>query len=154
IVGACHYRRHFLLPDNWIRLFEDNNVDVILPVPLFVAPSIEANYVSRHLEKPWNTMLSIIKEKDEKQYERAKEFLSKTGCFSPCNMIIARKSVYDEFCSWLFPIILEVNKRIGTVDDKYQNRYPGFMAERMLSFYFYDNRDKLKVVYADKNFLK
>lgn len=29
-VGLTHYRRHFLLPDNWLERMIDNKVDVIL----------------------------------------------------------------------------------------------------------------------------
>ncbi len=37
-VGLVHYRRHFLLPENWLERMKENQVDVILPVPLYVAP--------------------------------------------------------------------------------------------------------------------
>ena len=47
-VGLVHYRRHFLLPDNWTERMEANRVDVILPVPLYVAPSIAGNYMETY----------------------------------------------------------------------------------------------------------
>ena len=36
IVGMVHYRRHFILPEDWVERMRRNEVDVILPVPLYV----------------------------------------------------------------------------------------------------------------------
>ena len=68
-------------------------------------------------------------------------------------MIIAKKVVFYEVCAFVFPIIFAVMKECGVIDDKYQNRYPGFLSERLISFFFYHNREKYKVVFADKVFL-
>ncbi len=69
-------------------------------------------------------------------------------------MNIARKGVFNDYCEWMFPIILELNDRIGTVDDRYQNRYPGFVSERLLTYFFDVHGDKYSVAYADKSFIK
>ena len=42
----------------------------------------------------------------------------------------------------------------GELSDSYQNRYPGFLAERLLTFWCFFYEKKYQVVYADKNFLK
>lgn len=44
IVGLEHYRRHFILPPNWMKIMQDNEIDVILPVPLYVLPNLGENY--------------------------------------------------------------------------------------------------------------
>ena len=44
--------------------------------------------------------------------------------------------------------------QIGEREDAYQNRYPGFLSERLITFFFEKNRARYKVVYADKNFLE
>ena len=64
------------------------------------------------------------------------------------------KKVLDEYCEWMFPIVLELSKRVGIVDDGYQNRYPGFVAERLLNYYFDSRSDRCRIAYADKSFLK
>ncbi len=152
IVGLEHFRRRFILRDGWSEAMRNNGIDVILPVPLFVAPSLAANFCDRHEPKVWNTMMEILK-KSPDSYEMAKEYFECNGTYSPCNMLIARKPVLDELCSWLFPILFELSEKIGTIDDKYQNRYPGFVSERLISFWFHMNRDKYSIVYADKSFL-
>lgn len=153
ILGLCHYRRHFLLGNDWQLTMQYHGIDVILPVPLYVAPSLGENYRMRHTKCTWNAMMSVLR-KNPCEFDIAQKFFEENGCYSPCNMLIARKQVLQDLCAWLFPILFEVVSQIGVLEDAYQNRYPGFLAERLISFYFYEHSDKYKVVYADKNFLR
>lgn len=152
IVGLEHYRRHFLLQDDWYQKMRDNHIDVILPTPLYVAPSLARNYKDRHEASDWEFMMDYLKRIYPKDYRQAVSFFD-TNLYSPCNMFIMNKDVLDELCTWLFPILLACAEHGGERDDSYQNRYPGFLAERLMTFYFEKNRERYKVVYADKNFL-
>ena len=155
VVGVEHYRRRFILPQGWKKLFSKQQVDVILPVPLYVRPSLKENYSSRHIGEIWDVMMRKLGGIHGTDCAlKAKDFFENTGCYSPCNMLIATKCVYDELCEWLFPILFAVMDECGVVDDKYQNRYPGFLSERLISFFFFLYQDKYKVIYADKMFLK
>lgn len=151
-VGLCHYRRHFLLPDNWAACMEQNQIDVILPVPLYVSPNLADNFRGRHAAKEWDYMMQYLKENLPQDYDKATEFF-KGNLYSPCNMLIAKRKVLDELCSWMFPIIDAVAITCGTEDNTYDNRYPGFLSERLMTYYFETKRNRYKVVYADKNFL-
>lgn len=153
IIGLAHYRRHFILPPNWMEIMEDNGIDAVLPVPLFVLPDIGENYKKRHDAKEWNFLMEHLKEKSLPLYENAQKFFS-GNLYSPCNMFIMRKEVLEGFCEWLFPILDAVTEYTGEKEDGYLNRYPGFLSERLLTFYFETYRHKYKVIYADKNFLK
>lgn len=152
IVGLEHYRRHFILPEDWVERMVNNNIDVILPVPLYVAPSLEENYKFRHDPVDWEFMLSYLKENLPEDYETASAFFKETCLYSPCNMFIMRKEVLDKFCSWVFPILFATVENGKEKADAYLNRYPGFLAERLLTYYFEKHRDEFKVVYADKDF--
>lgn len=152
IVGMVHYRRHFILPEDWVERMRRNEVDVILPVPLYVAPSVADNYRERHDVSDWEYMMQYLQENHGAEYSQAEEFFEK-NLYSPCNMFIMRKEVLDELCTWLFPILFYVAGYGGEKKDHYQNRYPGFLSERLMSFYFEKHRNRFKVVYADKNFL-
>lgn len=152
IVGMVHYRRHFILPEDWVERMRRNEVDVILPVPLYVAPSVADNYRERHDISDWEYMMQYLQENHGAEYSQAEEFFEK-NLYSPCNMFIMRKEVLDELCTWLFPILFYVAGYGGEKKDHYQNRYPGFLSERLMSFYFEKHRNRFKVVYADKNFL-
>ncbi len=154
IVGLEHYRRRFILPDDWRQVLGSGDADVILPVPLYVHPSIKENYVSRHEKWPWEVMMQELQRQYGNEcFEEADNFFSGTGCYCPCNMIIAKKAVFYEVCAFVFPIIFAVMEKCGVIEDKYQNRYPGFLSERLISFFFNHNREKYKVVFADKVFL-
>lgn len=152
VVGLAHYRRHFLLPDHWLERMVQNEIDVILPVPLYVAPSIEKNYKERHIASDWEYMMGYLKEKQPCDYEPARKFFS-GNLYSPCNMLIARKPVFDRLCAWLFPIVDAAAAHGGEKEDPYMNRYPGFLSERLITYFFEKNRDKYRVAYANKNFL-
>lgn len=154
IVGLAHYRRHFILPDDWAERMCENGIDVILPVPLFVAPSLEGNYKKRHGSYEWEAMLRYLQEKDEKEYQAAKEFFGRNNLYSPCNMFIMKKAVMDELCGWLFPLLFDVAERCGQKRDGYLNRYPGFLSERLITFFFERNRKRFRIAYSDKNFLE
>ncbi len=153
IVGLAHYRRHFLLPDGWLEWMCGNRVDVILPVPLYVAPSLEENYKGRHDPEDWEIMMAYLKMHHPKDYKAAGEFF-KGGLYSPCNMFIMRKDVLADFCRWLFPILDAVVEHSGEREDPYRNRYPGFLSERLMTYYFASGMRPYKTAYANKNFLK
>lgn len=152
IVGLVHYRRHFILPEDWVERMLRNKVDVILPVPLYVAPSLAGNYKNRHDLRDWDNMMKCLKERNEREYGEADAFF-RQNLYSPCNMAIMRREVLDKLCSWLFPILFSVVEYGGRKKDSYQNRYPGFLSERLITFFFERNREEYNVVYADKNFL-
>ncbi|MCX4339248.1 MAG: DUF4422 domain-containing protein [Lachnospiraceae bacterium] len=152
-VGLVHYRRHFLLPDNWLERMVGNKVDVILPVPLYVAPSIAGNYMERHIASDWEYLMEYIKKNLPEEYETARLFFN-GNLYSPCNMLIARKEVLDNLCEWMFPILFAVAEHGGEKEDPYQNRYPGFISERLITYFFEKHREEYRMVYANKNFLR
>lgn len=152
-VGLVHYRRHFLLPDNWLERMVANRVDVILPVPLYVAPSIAENYMERHIASDWEYLMEYFRTKLPEEYEAANQFFS-GNLYSPCNMLIARKEVLAQLCEWMFPILFAVAEHGGEKKDPYLNRYPGFISERLITYFFESHKENYRLVYANKNFLK
>ena len=152
IVGLVHYRRHFILPEDWEARMRTFGIDVILPVPLYVAPSVEGNYRERHVAGDWDIMIHYLEEHAPAEFRQAKEIFQK-NLYSPCNMFIMRREILNDLCKWMFPIIETVAAQQGIRGDAYQNRYPGFLSERLITLFFEMHRDRYKVVYADKNFL-
>ena len=153
IVGLEHYRRHFLLGEQWLSDMENRKIDVILPTPLYVSPSIAGNYKERHVASNWDFMMDYMKKIHPGYYAEAAAFFD-TNLYSPCNMFIMKKRVLDDLCAWLFPILFICAEHGGKREDGYQNRYPGFLSERLMTFFFEKKRDQYRVVYADKNFLE
>ncbi len=151
--GLVHYRRHFILPQDWVQRMEDNGLDVILPVPLYVAPSLAGNYKSRHIPSDWDFLMEYFRIYLPEEYGSAKTFFE-GNLYSPCNMLVARREALDKLCAWLFPILDAVVEHGGIKKDKYMNRYPGFISERLITYFFEGRRAGYKVVYANKNFLE
>ncbi len=152
LVGLSHYRRHFILPKDWQVRMNQNGVDVILPVPTFVQPSIVRNYRERHDAGDLDVMLSFLEQRDAKDYCMAKEVFA-GNLYYPCNMFIMKKEILNELCEWLFPILDYVVEKCGTKEDVYLNRYPGFLAERLVTVFFTRYKEKYKIVLADKSFI-
>ena len=50
-------------------------------------------------------------------------------------MMICRKPLFDQYCSWLFPLLFELEGQIDTqgIEDAYQRRLFGFLGERLLN---------------------
>ncbi len=153
VIGLEHYRRHFIMPDDWIERMVGNSIDVILPIPIYVGPSVEENYRFRHDSADWDCMMQVIQEQSSSEYDFACKCFGNSMYF-PLNIFVMRRDALNEYCSWLFPKLFEVMRRIGEHEDSYQNRYPAFMAERLLTLYFEMNRNKYNIVYADKGFLQ
>lgn len=151
-LGLVHYRRHFLLPDNWLQRMERNHIDVILPVPLYVGPNLEDNFKSRHVPSDWEFLIKYFKEKFPHEYDFVQEVFH-GNLYSPCNMFIMRKEILNDLCSWMFPILDAVAEHGGEKEDTYMNRYPGFISERLITYFFERHMEKYKIVYANKNFL-
>ena len=68
-------------------------------------------------------------------------------------MFIAKREVFDDYCEWLFKILNYCEKKIGHKEDSYQNRYIGFLAERLLTIYI-AMHSELNVVVAHKHFIE
>ena len=153
IAGLSHYRRHFLLPEDWVERMEERGIDVILPTPLYVAPTLAENFRRRHDPDIWDCMMETLERRDVRLFHEAERFFQ-GNLYSPCNMLVARRPALNELCGWMFPVLDAVVEIQGQKADMYQNRYPGFLSERLMTFFFERNRDRYKVVYADKNFLE
>lgn len=58
-----------------------------------------------------------------------------TACF--CNMFIMRKSIFQDYCAWLFPIL---ERFVDETDMSHYNqealRTPGHLSERLFNIYF------------------
>ena len=70
------------------------------------------------------------------------------------NMFIARKTIFDEYCQWLFPILDYCEIHCRKKDSVYQNRYIGFLAERLLTIYMLHHEKEYKIVHARKHFIE
>ena len=163
IVGIEHYRRYFVTLSGYLRKFilggnsgfltekqirkdlvkHDAIVGKDGYIP-FSKKNLVEGYDSSHHVKDILETLKIIKEKYPDYTQTVDDVFSKRA-FQPANMIICKKELFDDYCTWLFSILEELEKRIDISDyTAYQKRVYGFIAERIFRVYLLQNKLKLK----------
>ena len=56
------------------------------------------------------------------------------------NMFVMRSDLLDEYCSWLFPVLSELERRVGFDGmDAFASRWPGRVSERLLDPWLWTN---------------
>lgn len=149
--GLCHYRRHFDIDDETIKLLPYTDVDAVITTPILNYPSVKAVYYRDHISEDWNAMMDIMSEMYPDYYKAAQDIFSEIYYY-PYNMVLAKGKCFDEYCAWLFPLLKKIESTCREKDDTYQNRYIGFLAERLTSLYFLYNSSRLKIAHTAKKF--
>ncbi|WP_349516862.1 DUF4422 domain-containing protein [Leuconostoc mesenteroides] len=145
ILGFQHYRRYFV--DAFNRILDENSItkilkdyDAILPSPrIFMRETVENYYEIHHRVCDLKTTREVVLDLHP---EYIKDFDYAMSCHRSFqyNMIIAKKSVYNDYHDWLFSILFELEKRIDIRDlDQYQSRIFGFISERLLAVWMLHN---------------
>ncbi|HBN57656.1 MAG TPA: hypothetical protein DD414_12870, partial [Lachnospiraceae bacterium] len=151
--GLCHYRRHFELSEEIVRCLTDSDIDVVLTLPILNFSSVREVYRHDHVEEDWDRMLEAIRILSPAYMPEAVE-LQNGNFYYGYNMFIARRRIFDDYCAWLFPLLEYCEDRCGQKADKYQERYIGFLAERLLTVYMKHHEAGLKIVHARKHFVR
>jgi hypothetical protein len=67
-------------------------------------------------------------------FEPAFDAVMQQGGIHQYNMMICSKALFDEYCSWLFPILEYVESHTDLTNyNPYQKRIFGFLSERLLN---------------------
>lgn len=151
-VGLSHYRRKFVLTEDQVQRLLNSDIDVVATVPVLNIEGVRQQYCHDHDEKDWDTMLEAIAE-IHPEYTDAANRIQNGIYYYAYNMFIARREMLDDYCQWLFPILSYCEEKIGIKADSYQNRYIGFLAERLLSIFLEHNR-QYKLAIAQKHFIE
>ena len=79
-------------------------------------------------------------------YVNSFDYIMNGNALSPYNMFFTKRSYLDEYCSWLFPILSELESDINVKDyDTYQGRVFGFIGERLLNVWLDYNKKRFKI---------
>ena len=151
-IGMSHYRRLFTQPERIAEKLRTTDVEAVLPLPTLYLHALEKEYFLRYIPEVWPTMLAVLDEMHPEYSEAARQIFA-GKYFYGNNMWVLRRDVLDAFFSWMFPMLFEIERRIGELEDPYYNRYTGFCSELLTTLYFLDNRRGWKIAYAEKIFL-
>jgi hypothetical protein len=102
--------------------------------------NIKDQYIYFHLFEDWVMFEQTLEKLYPADYEFAKTFFSSRNTMHCYNMFIAEKSFIADYCTWLFPILFELEKNIKLSPHIYQNRAIAFLSERLLNLYIYKNK--------------
>lgn len=152
-VGISHYRRHFELTESMLSQIAHSDIDVIVTIPIFNFPSVREVYREDHCIDDWYIMLEAI-EKISPEYLLSARNIGNGNYYFAYNMMIAKQSIYNEYCEWLFSILEYCEKYCVKKDNVYQDRYIGFLAERLLTIYLEKHKNDYNILIARKHFVE
>ena len=147
--GLFHYRRILDVSEEDLRKMEGNNVDVIVQFPTMHEPNIYEHHERYIKEGDWEAMLQALQELHP-EYAKALPEIFSQEYFYNYNMIIAKKEVLNNYCSWLFPV-LERTEQLSTPKGwERRDRYIGYLAENLMTLYLMYHKNDLNVVHTGR----
>lgn len=159
IVGLCHYRRFFvgrsgrLLSKAAIREMLAET-DLIVPPKMWLPESVAAHFAEYHHAEDFERMRKVVRE-NHPAYAGAFEKMATRHWLYPLNMLIGQKTLIDEYCAWLFPLLFQLEDAIQPEKyEGYQRRLLGFLSERLFNVWIEKNQIVHREVYvrwAEKN---
>lgn len=152
IVGLVHYRRFFynnlFLPKilNYELIKKEiSDNKIIVPFSRFIkCKNVYEDYKKYHHIDDYDEAIKIILEKypDYKKAINSVNNSKKLYCY---NMFISSKKILNQYCSWLFDILFELEKRINIDSyDDYNKRVFGFISERLFNIWIAYNNISVK----------
>lgn len=162
-IGLAHYRRHFTACPWWKRLGKNKfnciltqdelepileKYDLVLPKPRrYYIESLYSHFV--HLpytfEKDIQTLHETIKDMAPDYIEAFDTVMTRTHAHM-FNMFIIKRENFDMYCEWLFPIMLEVDRRLDVSGyTPMEARAVAYFGEFMLDIW----NEKQKIPYKE-----
>lgn len=152
-LGLCHYRRLWKDLDKIAEKLQNFVTDVVLPMPSWMEPSVMEGHLKHYTPDVWPMMMEVLRRRTPEYYDAAQKIYDGNILYA-CNMLIAKRHVLNHLCSWMFPIVMEVEERTGDLSDPYRNRYCGFCTEQLITLYFLYNKQNWRIAHAEKIFLE
>ncbi len=145
--GLTHYRRHFAslhahhdFGDKFERIIgvEETkqllkSVDIIVPRKrVYYIETMYSHYIHTFSSEHLDVTRHVIEE-SQSRYLTAFDEVMQSRSAHMFNMFIMKQDKFDEYCSWLFPILEEMSKHIDSSQyDAFNARYPGRISELLL----------------------
>ncbi|MDD3369796.1 MAG: DUF4422 domain-containing protein [Lachnospiraceae bacterium] len=138
IIGICHYRRFLLNDENRLltgreceRLLQQ--YDILLPKCLTLRKSYYEGFGANHNRKDLDVLEQVVREMEPDYWQTFHNLVHENHTYFG-NMMICRREVFQAYCSFLFPLLKETEKRIDPSKyDGYGRRVYGFLSEFLLT---------------------
>ena len=157
--GLCHYRRFFCFKERTRKpylakgsltqgaqrrlLSTAERLKEIIPMHDVVVPraedmgvSVREHYASspHHFAEDLELFYDILCEKYPHMKSAADEYLSQSRQYF-CNMFIMKRGLFCEYCSMLFSVLDEFDRRKTLHGDFQSDRTDGYLGERFVGIY-------------------
>ena len=159
VIGLCHYRRYFDLSSmkdvdrepylsNSLPNVKSSDVerlmnkyDIVIPGNSYIYESVMDYYSIEHSKIDFQAVENAIVKLYPEYFPAFEETMKRRNYYVGLNMLICKKSLFNNYCKWLFDILFEVENNVNIkFYDSYQSRIFGFMSERLLNVYIYHNQ--------------
>lgn len=168
VIGLCHYRRYFdfhgqcdsVMPETCFATEQFNQMDLSIPEkvverlkdgeayvakPRFYRESLYSDYCRAHVSDDIRTLENYIMTTQPEDIKRAWfEYMHCNCQLRHYNMFLMTWRDFDAYCSWLFPLLMEMEHQIDISHySPVQGRIFGYMAERLLNVWLLAKQFKL-----------
>lgn len=139
IVGLEHYRRFFNVSSAGQIEELVGNDNIVVTTPLYMPEGVVTQYYNCHTPEYYQKMRSsAIPENERRKLDAAMDWLSRRKILHACNMFMMKKETMDEYCEWLFPMLLS-----GAEQGIQGGRDPGFISERLFDYWAHNSGRKV-----------
>ena len=163
-IGLVHYRRYFArkgaVGDKFRRIAAGADIRAALQKAPVLLPKkrnywIEttySQYIHAHHKEDLDAVQQILTEKYPAYLPAYAAVMGRTSGHR-FNMLVMRADLLDRYCTWLFDVLAQAEKRINAQQyDAYNRRVYGFLGERLLDVWLETNHipyTELPVVFLE-----
>lgn len=137
-IGTCHYRRFLINEQEKVFTRQEyeillKNYDIITTKRVILNNSYHFGFSANHNVAVLDMTGEVIKDLYPSYYDTFIDRVHENETYFG-NMLVTSKTIYDNYCEWLFTVFEEVSKRINldTDEDAYHKRVLGFISEFLL----------------------
>lgn len=135
-IGLCHYRRYFSETFDEKKLDEEfAKFDIILATPVNVGKPILSFWQECLVNEDIHIFYQYMIARFPNLKEQIDDFFIRGVEYSPCNMFVCDKKLFDDFAAWQFSILFDLEKLIKLSSYSRPRRIFGYLAEGLLPFY-------------------
>ncbi|QQP83821.1 DUF4422 domain-containing protein [Pediococcus acidilactici] len=159
-VGLVHYRRFLSKKrkSDLENILNKREVEELLAKTPIILPKkrkyyIETNYshyIHAHHQEPIDVTRKVIVDKYPEYLDAFDQMMKRTSAHM-FNMFVMKKELFNEYASWLFDILTQVEKQIDISEYSVQEaRVFGYLAERLMDVWILTNHFK----YTEVNWIQ
>lgn len=147
--GLFQYRRILDITENDLHQLSKNHVDVVLPYPMISEPNIFEHHERYVKDSDWDAMMQALQELYPKFYKKALDIFKQQYMYN-FNIFVAQKSIFNDYCTWLFSILKRTEELSYPKGSERSDRYIGYLGENLLTLYFMVHQKEFTIYHTGR----